>query len=310
MDYPKDDRSFKYHSLVHSSEIERSGTNYFDNNFGLEHGAAANRSAKERQEGGQPFFRKHYKTHSKQLVDALGEWLNRLRFTSYEYSGGRLHRRVHDTIEPEYVEYIEYMKLHLNKAYPNLLPSPSEIDLERKKICAQIENVTVSLTSTVPYKPSYERIIIDKIKASCPNLTRSQDATLTENNIYLDTYIFGIIFDAVTSQEAVITLDIKPKFKSDIKQLLYEGGTIIAQAEEVVMINLKRTLEELITDGSVKRRIIEYRELSSKLQNDPQIEKLRVFGREMRTQIYGGAILGGYPACDLCDPDIPVHLDH
>ena len=134
--------------------------------------------------------------------------------------------------------------------------------------------------------------------------------TLTENKIYLDTYIFGIIFDTVTRREAALTLDIKPKYKSDINQLLYECGTIIAQGEHAVMINLKRALDELICDESVKSRIIEYGELRTKLQNDPQIEKLRVVVREMHTQIYGGAILGGYPACNLCDPDIPVHLDH
>jgi hypothetical protein len=307
MDYPKDDCSFKYDNIVHSSEIERSVTNNFDNSVCFEYCKGGNSGPKE--QGRRPFFRIHYRKHSRQLVNALKKWVDQLTLTSYEYKEGRLSKDEPDKIEPEYVEYIEYMKLHLNKAYPNLIPSPSEIDLERKKICGQIENVTVSLTSTVPYNPSYERIIIDKIKASCPNLKRSQDATLTENDIYLDTYIFGIIFDKVTRHDAAITLEIKPKYKSDIKQLFYEGGTIIAQAEEVVMINLKLTLEELISNESVKRRIKDYEELKSKLLNDPQIEKLRVFAREMRTQIYGGAILGGYPACDLCDPDIPFHFD-
>jgi hypothetical protein len=85
------------------------------------------------------------------------------------------------------------MNRHLDKAYPNWLPTLSEIESERKAICTQIENVKVSLTSTVPYKPSYERIIVVRIKQCCPALRRLHDVTLTENNIYLD-YIFSIIF--------------------------------------------------------------------------------------------------------------------
>jgi hypothetical protein len=241
------------------------------------------------------------------LVDALEKWVNQLRFTVYEYSEGHLLRRVSERIEPEYVEYIEQMKVHLRKVYSNLLPSPSEIEFEHKKICVQIEHATVSLMSTVPYKPSYEKIIVDKIKTSSPALSRSQD--VTENDIYWDRYIFGIIFDTVQRQEAKLALSIKPTSKDNIKQLFYEGGTIITQGEESPMIELKRTVENLIIDESIMNRFKEYQELRDKLQNDPQIEKLRVIFREMHSRIYGGAILGGYPACDLCDPDIPVVLE-
>ncbi len=87
----------------------------------------------------------------------------------------------------------------------------------------------------------------------------------------MDRYIFGIIFDTVTRQEAGLTLDIGPKYTSDIKQLLYENVTTVAQGEHALMINLKPALEELISDESVKSRIKEHGELRSKLQNDPQI---------------------------------------
>jgi hypothetical protein len=71
---------------------------------------------------------------------------------------------------------------------------------------------------------------------------------------------------------------------------------------------LKRTIEELIQDELIKQRVNEYEDLADKLKNDPKVRSLEEFATEMRTQINGGRILGGYPACDLCDPDKPVDL--
>ncbi len=58
----------------------------------------------------------------------------------------------------------------------------------------------------------------------------------------------------------------------------------------------------------IKRRISEYEVLANKLKNDRKIQNLHVIARKMHTQIYGGRILGGYPACDLCDQDKPVDV--
>jgi hypothetical protein len=189
MDY----RSFKYDSLMHSSEIERS-SNCFSNNLGFELGMAVNSSCpRERREGGSPFFKRHYRKHSKQLVDALKVWIDKLRFTSYEYKAGELFKHIPERIKPEYVEYMDYMKMHLKKAYPNLLPDPAEIESERKNICTEIEKVTTFPTSTIPYKPSYELLIKEKIRKVCPDLKAFHDVTLAQNNIYLNKYVFSII---------------------------------------------------------------------------------------------------------------------
>ena len=156
--------------------------------------------------------------------------------------------------------------------------------------------------------PPYERIIIDKIKVVCPGLKALHDVTLAQNNIYLNKYVFSIIFDTVKRQQTTLALSVEPPFKSDIKQLVYEGGTVIAQGTEQDMFNLKKAFEELISDESIKQRINEYDVLADKLAKSPKLERLRFIAREMHTQIHGGAILGGYPACDLCDPDKPVDL--
>lgn len=80
-----------------------------------------------------------------------------------------------------------------------LLPTPAELESEHNKIYDDIENI-ISSTSVVPGKPSYERIIIDKIRERCQTLERRPHLTL-ENNIYVDRYIFDIIFDTVTRGE-------------------------------------------------------------------------------------------------------------
>lgn len=218
--------------------------------------------------------------------DALQNWTNRLSFTSCDYREGQLFMHVPDKVEPEYVAYMQQMKLHLDKAYPGLLPTPTEIESEHKKTCDMIKKV-LSSTSIVPSKPSYERIIVDKIGAYCPALKRSQDAHLRENNIYLDTFIFRILFDIALRQGPTMTLDVEPQSKSDMKQLYYEHGTIIGQGEPTLMTNLKQALGELLRDKSIKDRIEEYVEIRTKLQNDPQIERLRSIATVMRDRMYG-----------------------
>jgi hypothetical protein len=304
MDY----RSFKYDSRMYPSEIERS-SNCFDNNLGFELGMAINSSCpRERRERAQPFFKRHYRKHSKQLVDALQIWIDKLRFTSYEYKGGELFKHIPERIEREYVEYMDYMKMHLKEAYPNLLPDPAEIESEHKNICTEIEKITTFPTSTIPYKPSYELLIKEKLRDVCPKLKGIHDVTLTQNNIYLNKYVFSIIFDTVKRQETKLTLSVKPAFRNNIQQLIYDGGTVIAQGTEEDMFSLKKTLEELISDELIKQRISEYEVLANRLKNDPKIQSLHAIARKMHTQIYGGRILGGYPVCDLCDPDKPVDL--
>jgi hypothetical protein len=166
----------------------------------------------------------------------------------------------------------------------------------------------ISSTSLVPGNPPYERIIIDKIKVACPSLRAMHDITLTQNDIYLNKYLFAMIFETVKRQETKISLIVEPTSKSDIKRLVYEGQLTLAQGSEGNVVILKRTIEELIKDEFIKRRVNEYEVLVDKLKNDPKVRSLKEFSTEMHTQIYGGRILGGYPVCDLCDRDKPVDL--
>jgi hypothetical protein len=125
----------------------------------------------------------------------------------------------------------------------------------------------------------------------------------------LDTFIFRILFEIIPRRDTTLTLNIEPTSKSSNKQLLYEHGTVIGQGEYSLMVSLKESLEELVRDDSLRARIREYEEFKGKLQNNPQYARLRFIATVMRDEIHGGAILGGYPACNLCDPDIPFHLD-
>jgi hypothetical protein len=237
---------------VHSSEIDRS-TNRFVDTFGLKNGMGDyTPSQRERQTGGPAFFRKHYRKHSQQLVDALLSWIDQLRFTTCEYKDGELREYTPDSIEPEYVAYMEEMKAHLEKAYSALLlPTPAEIESEHSKIYDDIKSV-ISSTSVVPGKPSYEWIIIDKMKQCCQTLKRRQHLITEENNIYLDRYIFGMIFETVTREDTMLDLDIKPGSNKS-KVLIYDR-IIIAKGEEKAMINLKNALEELLVDKSISYR--------------------------------------------------------
>jgi hypothetical protein len=157
-----DDRSFKYNSSLDlSNDTTRRG--YFDDNLNFEPCTIGDTQTKK--QGSRSFFIEHYRKHSKQLVNALQKWENQLKFTSYEYNYGYKEGLVTpDRIEPEVVPYMKEMKEHLNKAYPHLLPSPLEVETKRKTLCKQMQNMMAYKTDIVPSRPSFEKIIIDRIK--------------------------------------------------------------------------------------------------------------------------------------------------
>jgi hypothetical protein len=207
--------SFKYDPM-YSTENERSGTDCRVDTVCLNYGASGNTQKKEGR--CRSFFRKHYRKHSQELVNALQGWKDQLQFTTCEYKDGRLLRDIPESIEPEYVPYFREMKLHLDKAYSHLLlPSPAEIESQCETICMTIEKIITSQISTVPIRPSYERIIIDKIRHACPDLKTLHD--LTQNNIYLKKYIFSMIFDAVKRQ-ADLDLRIIPGSKNNTAAII------------------------------------------------------------------------------------------
>ena len=74
------------------------------------------------------------------------------------------------------------------------------------------------------------------------------------------------------------------------------------------MEKLKETINGLLKDEEIISRINEYNNLMNQLENNEQIKHMKSIIREFSTLIYGGRTLGGYPACDLCDPDIPVDM--
>jgi hypothetical protein len=96
--------------------------------------------------------------------------------------------------------------------------------------------------------------------------------------------------------------------ESNVKMLWYEGVKGFARGDELSINNLKRAIEELLSNKEIIARIAEYKNLMNQLDNDEQIKHLKFVIREFHTRIYGGQVLGGYPACDLCDPDIPVDM--
>lgn len=76
----------------------------------------------------------------------------------------------------------------------------------------------------------------------------SNDIQLEGNNIYGGEFIFNKIFDYVSSGKSTMNLYIKPDIESNVKMLWYEGVKGFARGEELSINNLKRAIEELLSD--------------------------------------------------------------
>jgi acetoacetate decarboxylase len=112
----------------------------------------------------------------------------------------------------------------------------------------------------------------------------------------------------VSSAETAIPLYIQPNSKNNVKMLYYEHTQGLAQGEEEAIQKLKGAIEDLLIDKEIISRIKEYNDLMDQLNNDEQIKYMHTIIREFHTQIHGGRVVSGYPACKLCDPDIPVDM--
>jgi hypothetical protein len=244
----------------------------------------------------------HYTKHSEQLVTALKQWGEGLTFTSCEYDYGQLRIDPSEQIEPLDISYMELMKKHLEKGYPSILNAPAAIESKHKELCNQIEKTMVSLVSPIPYEPSYERIITDKIKSYCPSLKGSNDVELTQNNIYIEHYIFSKIFDKVSAGESTLILSVEDNYNNNVSRLLYQNTLTLGKGEKAVMNKLKEAVEELVIDDTVKTRIRDYNHLHNQLINDEERTTLMKKIQTLYDYTYGGQPLGGYPACDLCNP--------
>jgi hypothetical protein len=203
---------------------------------------------------------------------------------------------------------MQQMKKHLDKSYQGMLPSPLEIETNRKNLCNKIQNLMKYKSNVVPSRPSFEKIIIDRISNLCPILRISNDIELEGNNIYGGEFIFDKIFDYVSSGKSTMNLNVKPDVDKSVKMLWYEGTKGFARGAQESMEKLKEAIEGLLVDEEIISRINEYNNLMSQLENDERITHMKSIIREFHTKIHGGLVLGGYPACELCDPGIPADM--
>jgi hypothetical protein len=207
------------------------------------------------------FFTK-YHSHSEQLVDALKEWIKRLRFTTCRYENGRFHIENAVEIPPSEKGFMAYMIKHLQKEeeYKPILTTAFEIEDSHKNLCKQMKYVLIYYTP-ISTMPSFEKIILDKIQSVCPTLSRSNDVYLQQDNMFLYVTIFRVIFDTVSHKESSILLSERP-LENNRSRLWYGNEKeALGQGDTHVIAKLRKVMEDLVTDNSIKKRIEEYKEL-------------------------------------------------
>jgi hypothetical protein len=239
----------------------------------------------------------HYKKHSEQLVTALLQWGNRMNFSTCEYKDGDL--SFSEQIQPSDISYLEDAMKHVKASYTDILKRYESIEDRHRELCKQINRV-MKLGSVVPSEPSYEEIILSKIKQCCPQLKSSKDMDLRENNIFLILRIFNTIFEKVTYEKSEIKLFVDSN--NGIYRLT-DRARVFAQGTSEDMSNLKGALEKLVSNEEVKKRINLYHELYFQLMIHEDSDILRETIRRIYDIVHGGKFLGGIQACDLCIPD-------
>ena len=91
---------------------------------------------KSKQDNKQGFF-KHYKRHSKQLVNALKRWEEGPNtFSTCEYREGIL--EIKSATDHSKIRFMRYMMKHLGEAYPELLEFITEITTNHIELCNKI----------------------------------------------------------------------------------------------------------------------------------------------------------------------------
>jgi hypothetical protein len=252
---------------------------------------------------GQSKFFIDYRSHSIQLADALREWFDQVKFTSYRYEQGSLDIDNQEPVESMNKGFMRYMKEHMKKeeAYQQqILALIVEIETTHKQLCERIKDV---ISSEIPYKPSFQKIIIDKIKSCCPMLKKTRRSDLEENNIYIESNIFKLIFGKIFNKEPTIILKIVPSFHfSNSDVLMHRELLALAQGESSDMDRLKTAIEQLVMDNDIKKKVDEYTDYEKQLTNYERINELKDRIDDLWTFIQGGGYLGGFDACELCDP--------
>jgi hypothetical protein len=111
-------------------------------------------------------------------------------------------------------------------------------------------------------RPSFQLIIINKIKSSCPKLKKTRNLNLEENNIYIEPNIFKVIFGQIINNKPDVILKIIPSDNfSNSSVLKYMDLFALAQGEYLEINTLKNTIEQLVRDNDLKQRVERYIEL-------------------------------------------------
>lgn len=250
-----------------------------------------------KKEQKEAFF-EHYQKHSIQLVDALKKWGKHPNaFSSCSYIDGRLDKK--PAIKHSDIPFMQYMMKHLEKSYTELFEFINEIANNHEQICREIDSVMTSYTPVRVDEPSFRKIITDRIASACPNLKATNKKGLTEDNIYISDLVFKAIFNTVESNESSIVLLEEPKNENRTILWYRNRSFALGQGDNRTIKNLKKTLEELVLDSSIKKRVQQYALLDEKL-DDERINELYERINYLHEFIHGEQILAGYPICDLC----------
>jgi len=244
------------------------------------------------------FFRRkdEYKAHSLQLVEEIPKWLRYRIFDECYYDDGVHFEKGIEDYEPFGVPYLNHLKSHLEAAYPDLMDLYKKIEKNRADWSQKIKEIMSGHDK--PYKPSFEKIIIDKINNSCPTLNRSNDNELGQNNIYIDQSVFNILFKALSNNIQLDPLEVKSS--DSTSQLEYAHKTIIAQGDEPYMYKLKDVINDLVKDNDLKKIIQNYSELSDSLRLDADRNDWKSKLMNLYHSVMGGIALEGDGACKLC----------
>jgi hypothetical protein len=293
---------FKYRPIWHCYNYDRR-MDYISNCSGTIHPKLHSETSRSAEDKRREFFI-NYQQHSVQLVDSLIEWGRKVRFTSCQYEQGLLDIDFQEPVESMNKGFMRYMKKHLEKeeVYQPILALVGEIETSHKQLCEKIQNIMISED---PMNHSFQRVIIGKIQSTCPTLKRSKDINLKENNIYLDTFIFKIIFEKVSRKESTINLIDEPANIGDNRVLTHQKLFAIGQGKESDIRELKRVVEQLLLDIDIKKKVEQYTELHKQLINYQKINELKNNIEELGTYIQGGGYLScnkDFTTCDLCDP--------
>jgi hypothetical protein len=153
------------------------------------------------------------------------------------------------------------------------------------------------------YKPSFEKIIINKINSSCPTLVRSIDIGLGQNNIYISQSVFNILFKALYNNLPLDPLEIKSR--GSTCQLEYDHNKVIAQGDEFYMGKLKEAINDLVIDQSLKNLVQNYKEMNDSLRLEEDFDVLKTKLMDLYHSVMCGTVLEGDGACVLCPRKSP-----